>query len=111
MSRPVQLAYATFVLAGLGAGVSGVLLPAQPRDYGIDEPTSGWTSLSSSAGFGSAGLASGPILHRLGLRLSLALGGLAFAAGALAAAGRPPFALFVAVQFLLGFGSGLAESL
>ena len=40
---PVAVAYVTFILIGVSAGVAGVLLPAQIRDYGLDKATIGIT--------------------------------------------------------------------
>ncbi|MFG2043550.1 hypothetical protein [Dactylosporangium sp. NPDC048998] len=40
---PVFLSYAAFVLVGLGAGIGGILIPAQMADYGVDEATIGIT--------------------------------------------------------------------
>ena len=67
LSGQVLLAYAMFVLVGLGAGVSGVLLLAQIRDYGVDRATIGLTFFTGSAGFflasataGNAASSSGP---------------------------------------------------
>ena len=71
---PVFLAYRGFVLVGMGAAVSRVLLPAQIDDYGIDKATIGLTFFTFSAGFMLAGAVSGKLLHRLGTRLTLAAG-------------------------------------
>src|SRR2546429_7908866 len=53
---PVLVSYAAFVLIGITAGVSGVLLPAQMGDYGVDRATIGITFFTTSAGFVLAGL-------------------------------------------------------
>lgn len=107
---PVALAYATFVLVGLAAGVGGVLLPAQIDDYGVDKTTIGLTFFATSAGIMAASATVGPLMHRLGARLALAVGGAGFALSALVMAARPPFALLVAIQPLAGYGIGLLES-
>ncbi|MEU4407733.1 MFS transporter [Streptosporangium sp. NPDC023963] len=107
---PIVLAYATFVLAGLNAGVGGVLLPALIGDYGVDMTTIGITFFASSAGFMLAGSATGPLLERLGTRLALAVGGGLYVMATLYMAARPPFVAFVAVQLVVGYGTGVLES-
>lgn len=107
---PVVLAYVTFVLAGLNAGVSGVLLPTLIGDYGVDMTTIGITFFVLSAGFMLAGSTTGPLLERLGTRLALAVAGGLYAMVTLYMASRPSFAAFVAVQLVVGYGSGVLES-
>ncbi|WP_220499359.1 MULTISPECIES: MFS transporter [unclassified Microbispora] len=107
---PVALAYATFVLVGLSAGVGGVLLPAQIDDYGLDKATVGTQFFTFSAGFMLAGSTAGWLIHRFGVRTSLVVGGGVFALAGLYTAVRPPFAAFVAVQILAGYGTGILES-
>ena len=98
------------MLAGLSAGVSGVLLPAQIDDYGVDKAIVGLTFFTNAAGFLLAGAATGPLLHRFGIRATLALGGAAPVLAWLYLAGRPAFVLLVLAQLLLGFGIGVFES-
>ncbi|WP_218034354.1 MFS transporter [Acrocarpospora corrugata] len=106
----VVLAYAAFILVGLGTGVSGVLLPAQIDDYGVDKATVGITFFAFSAGFMLAGASSGALIHRLGTRIALAVGGGAFVAAALYTAIRPSFIGLIVVQLFVGYGTGLLES-
>ena len=108
--RAVLVSYAAFVLVGLNAGVSGVLLPALIGDYGVDMTTIGITFFVSSAGFMLAGSATGPLLERLGTRLALAIGGGLYVMATLYMASRPPFAAFLAVQLVVGYGIGVLES-
>ncbi|MBF9131581.1 MFS transporter [Plantactinospora sp. S1510] len=109
--RPaVLVAYAAFILVGLSTGVAGVLLPAQILDYGVDKATVGITFFTFSAGFLLAGITAGGLMHRLGTRTALVVGGGAFVAAALYTAVRPPFLAFVAVQVLAGYGIGVLES-
>lgn len=107
---PVLLAYAGFVLAGLSAGSSGVLLPAQIDDYGVDKAVVGLTFFTFAAGFFLAGAAAGPLLHRFGTRATLVLGGSAAVLCWLYLATRPPFVAFVLVQVVAGFGAGVLET-
>ncbi|WP_170322783.1 MFS transporter [Acrocarpospora macrocephala] len=107
---PVVLAYAAFVLVGLSAGANGVVLAAQIGDYEVDKATIGITFFTFSAGFMLAGATSGALIHRLGTRYALAVGGGAFLAASLYMAIRPSFVGLVAVQVLAGYGTGLMES-
>ncbi|UAB94158.1 MFS transporter [Dactylosporangium vinaceum] len=107
---PVLLSYAGFVLVGINAGVSGVLIPAQMADYGVDKATIGLTFFTSSTGFMLAGATTGALLHRVHVRLALVIGVAAYALGAVALAARPPFAALVAVQLLIGYGTGNLEA-
>jgi fucose permease len=106
----VLVAYASFVLGGLSAGVTGVLLPAQMRDYGVDEATIGIAFFATAAGFALAGANTGALVHRFGIRLTLGLGGLAVAVAGLLSALRPPLAGYLALQLVAGYGWGLLES-
>ncbi|GAA1018067.1 hypothetical protein Aple_093270 [Acrocarpospora pleiomorpha] len=110
MRVPVVLAYAAFVLVGLSAGANGVVLAAQIGDYEVDKATIGITFFTFSAGFMLAGATSGALIHRLGTRYALAVGGGAFLAASLYMAIRPSFVGLVAVQVLAGYGTGLMES-
>jgi hypothetical protein len=47
---PVWLSYAAFVLVGVGAGVNGVLLPAQMARYGVDRAAIGLTFFTGPPG-------------------------------------------------------------
>ncbi|GAA3166475.1 MFS transporter [Planomonospora alba] len=107
---PVVVAYLTFVLAGVSGGVTGVLLPAQIRDYGLDMATIGTTFFTFSAGFMLAGSTSGMLIHRFGIRTALAVGGGAYVLAGLYTAVRPPFLALLAVQVLAGYGTGILES-
>ena len=107
---PVVLCYAAFVLVGVSAGVGGVLLPAQIRDYDVDMTTIGLTFFTFSAGFFLAGASTGSIVGRLGTRSALLAGGAGFLVAELITAARPSFALLVCVQVLAGYGIGVLES-
>jgi fucose permease len=106
----ILASYAAFILVGVSAGLSGVLIPAQMRDYGVDRATIGLTFFTFAAGFIIAGAFTGPLLGRLGIRAGLAVGGGATMLAWLAMAARPWFWLFVALQVVAGFGQGMAES-
>ncbi len=107
---PVVLAYAAFVFVGISAGVGTVLLPAQIVDYQVDMATIGLTFFTFAAGFFLAGATSGGLMHRLGTRLALVVGGGTFVVAALLAAARPAFWVFFALQVLAGYGTGVLET-
>jgi fucose permease len=106
----VVVAYALFVLIGLASGVNGPLLLAQMSYYGIGRAAIGLTFVSFATGFVLAGATAGPLLHRWGTRTALLGGGLAFLAGGLTTASRPPFVLFVLVGVVTGYGIGMTET-
>ncbi len=107
---PVLVSYAAFVLVGISAGVSGVLLPSQMASYGVDRATIGITFFTSSAGFVLAGISTGALIGRYGMRIALATGGGAYVLAGLYLASRPPFPAFVAAQLITGYGTGVLES-
>ncbi|MEV5410033.1 MFS transporter [Thermopolyspora sp. NPDC052614] len=107
---PVTVSYVAFIITGVGAAATGVLLPAQIRDYGVDMATIGTTFFAFSAGFMLAGSTAGPVIHRFGIRAALVIGGGVYVAACLYTALRPPFLAFVAVQVVVGHGMGTLES-
>jgi fucose permease len=108
--RPILLSYAAFVLIGVNSGGGGVLLLAQMNDYGVGRATIGITFFVGSAGFVLAGLSTGALIERFGVRTALAVGGGAFVLSGLYLATRPPFAGFVLVQLVAGFSTGVLEA-
>ena len=110
MRPAVLLSYAAFVLVGLNAGASGVLLLAQMGDYGVDRPAIGITFFTGAIGFVLAGLSNGALIGRLGIRMALAVGGGTYILAGLYLATRPPFAAFVAVPLVTGYATGVLES-
>ncbi|HEX8006705.1 MAG TPA: MFS transporter, partial [Trebonia sp.] len=107
---PLLLSYAAFVLVGVSTGASGVLLPAQMGDYGVDRATIGITFFTVSAGFVLASLGTGALIHRFGTRIALAAGCGAFVLSGLYLATRPPFVAFAGAQLVTGFAAGMLES-
>jgi fucose permease len=107
---PVLLSYAGFVLVGITAGVGGVVLLAQIADYGVDRATIGIAFFTGAAGFALAGISTGALIHRFGIRITLASGGGSFVLAGLYLATRPPFVAFVLVQFVVGYATGILES-
>jgi fucose permease len=108
--RAVLVSYAAFVLVGVSAGTSGVLLPSQMTSYGVDRATIGILFFASSAGYFLGGMSTGALVGRLGGRGALAANALAFALADLYLASRPPFAAFLAAQLVAGYAAGVLES-
>jgi fucose permease len=107
---PVIVAYATFFLVGVSAGVTGVLLVAQMSYYGVDRAIIGITFFTGTAGFVLAGATAGALINRYGFRIALAIGSGAFVLAGLYTATRPPFVAFVILQVLFGYATGVVES-
>ena len=107
---PVIVAFAAFVLVGVNAGATGVLLPAQISDYRVSKTAIGSTFFTGSAGFVLASLLAGVMIHRLGMRMTMVFGATVTAVAGFYVATRPPFAAFVLVGIATGFGAGVAES-
>jgi fucose permease len=107
---PVTVAFAAFVLVGVNAGATGVLLPAQISDYGVSKTAIGSTFFTGSVGFVLASLLAGPMVHRLGMRVALVVGATLTAVAGFSIATRPPFVAFVLIAIVTGFGAGVAES-
>jgi len=107
---PLLMSYASFILIGIAAGGGGVLLLAQMTDYGVNRAEIGITFFTGTMGFVLAGLSAGALIHRFGVRITLAAGAGLYALATLYLASRPPFALFVVVQLVTGFGVGVLES-
>jgi fucose permease len=109
--RPsVLVAYAAFVQVGLEASAGGVLLPAQITDYGVGRAAIGVCFLTFAAGFILASFSSGAALSRFGIRFTLVAGAVAVVLAGIGVAARPPFVVFVALQPVVGYGTGLVES-
>jgi fucose permease len=106
----IGLAFASFVVIGLGGGAQGVLLPAQIDHYGLDKSVIGLVFFAFSAGYLCAGATSGWLMRRLGARGELVLGAATFSVATLACGLRPPYAVLLALTVAFGFGTGTLES-
>jgi fucose permease len=107
---PVLLSYVAFILVGVTSGVEGVLLLAQMHGYDVGQAAIGLLFFTSSAGFAASSLSTGPLIHRFGVRGTLAAGGVIYVLTGLYLATRPPFAAFILVQLGTGFALGILES-
>ena len=85
------VAFAGFILIGISAGVSGVLLPSQMSDYRIDKVVVGLQFFTFSSGYLLSGVANGALIRRLGERAHLSLGAAVFVGTAIGVGLRPGF--------------------
>ena len=110
MRRSLALAFAGFVLIGLGGGAGGVLLPAQIADYHVDKSRIGLLFFAFSAGYVVAGAANGWLLRRFGLRMTVVTGTAVFALSTFAAGLEPLFPVLLLVTVVFGLGSGVIDA-
>jgi fucose permease len=109
--RPaVLMSYLAFIFVGINAAAGGVLVLAQMSDYGVGRAIIGITFITGSAGFVLGSLHSGPLIHRLGVRIALLTGCGTFIVAGLYLATRPPLAALIAVQLVTGYAAGILES-
>jgi fucose permease len=106
----IALAFGGLVLIGLGGGAVGVLIPYQMSDYHVDKVVIGLLFFSFSGGYVLSGIANGPLIHRLGMRGLLSLGGAAYLVASLGIWLHPGYAVLVAANVALGFGAGILDA-
>ncbi|MBF6614640.1 MAG: MFS transporter [Chloroflexi bacterium] len=106
----VALAFFAFILVGANDGALGVLIPSIRAHYNVDKATVGLIFLAGTAGYLIAAFSSGLLLHKLGQRLFLALGAVAFLVGAAIMSLMPPFYLVPAPLVLLGLGVAIIDA-
>jgi fucose permease len=109
MSR-IILAFAGFILVGIGAGVSGVLIPSQIADYHVDKVAIGLMFFAASGGYALSAVSTGTLIRRLGVRGQLSLGAGIFVLMSFAIGLRPSFPLLLLASVLLGFGTGILDA-
>lgn len=105
----VWFSYYVFILFGIGLGATGVLLPAQMRDYGVNQATIGATFVANSVGFVVASAVVGPLGHRFGMQRMIMVSSAVFGCAYLLAASRPPLVVLVLASFVTGAASGSCE--
>ena len=106
----VLVSYYLFIVFGVALGATGVLLPAQLRDYRVDQATIGATFVANSVGFVLASIVTGPLGHRFGIRRIVLASSLVFTGASLLAASRPPIVALVAAAFVAGMATGSGEA-
>lgn len=104
------LAFVAFILIGSNDGALGVLIPSMRIFYRIDAVAISWLFLLFSIGYLSASFNIGLLMAKLGERRFLLLGVTLFILGAGLYSLRPPFALFLCIGTLMGFGVGMIDA-
>ncbi len=104
------IALFAFILIGANDGAFGVLLPGLRDHYHADKATISLLFLSSTLGYISAAVGSGPLVDRLGTRLFLVSGAGAFMLGAGVFSLMPPFVAGLLTTFLIGFGVAIIDA-
>ncbi len=102
---PSTVLFASMFAAQAGFLVLAPILPEVSRELGVTTAATGQLRLASGFAGGATALALAPLAARLDLRGLLTVGLTMIAAGSLASALAPTFALLVIAQ--LGIGSGL----
>jgi len=103
-------AFLTFVLLGCNDGALGVLIPSMRAFYQIDAVTISWLFLTFTIGFLCASFNNGLLMAKLGVRRFLLLSLMLFMLGVGMYSLMPPFALFLCIGTLLGFGVGMLDA-
>lgn len=104
------LSFGAFILIGGNDGALGVLIPSIRASYQIDAVTISWLFLCFVAGYLVATFNNGLLMTRLGERRFLLLGTALFMLGTGLFSVSPPFALFLCLGVLLGFGVGIMDA-
>jgi fucose permease len=106
----IGLAFIGFVVIGISGGANGVLLPSLSSYYRVDNTVIGLIFITSSVGYFLSAFTSSLLLEKLGKRMFLTMGTLAFLLGTLIFAVEPPFIVILATRFLIGFGIAIIET-
>jgi fucose permease len=109
--RPqIGLSFYAFVLIGATEEGLGVLIPSLEKHYGIDKSTVSLLFLAATSGYMIAALVSGLLTHKLGVRLFLTWGVVAFLLGVLSFVLMLPFGVVLAFLLFLGFGVAIIDA-
>ncbi len=106
----IGLAFIGFVVIGISGGANGVLLPSLSSYYRVDNTVIGLIFITSSVGYFLSAFTSSLLLEKLGQRMFLTMGTLAFLLGTLIFTLEPPFIVILATRFLIGFGIAIIET-
>jgi fucose permease len=106
----IAVAFVAITLIGVAAGATGVLLPGQMAQYGVDKATIGLIFIAFSVGYMISAGANGPLMHRLGVRAHLMLGTAIVLASAVALVLPGRFASLLLLQVTTGLGMGMLDA-
>jgi len=106
----IALCFLAFIMIGANDGAVGVLLPSLRAHYGVDKGTISLVFLLVTAGFLAAATSSGLLVHKLGVRIFLSLGGAAFLTAVGTIYLMPPFLALLLAMLIMGFGLGIIDA-
>ncbi|MEU6860470.1 MFS transporter [Glycomyces sp. NPDC046736] len=102
----IAVGFAQLVVAG-GMSSLAVALPAIRTEFGVTEAATAWVLLSYALPMGAVAIGAGRLADRADLRAVAVFAMTALAAGSIAAALAPSFALLIAARALSGLLGGL----
>ncbi len=100
----IALAFASFIVLGFPAGLSGIAWPSIRKTFGLAQDSVGALLLAAQIGYITSSFLSGWFTTRFGNGQLLVIGASAATLGLLGYAVAPVWALMVAVGVLVGFG-------
>lgn len=106
----IAVAFLAIGMLGVAAGGTGVLLPEQMNEFGVDKATIGLMFFAFSGGYVISASANGLLLHRLGIRRHLLLGTAASLVAAAVLVLPSGFVGLLVLQLLLGLGIGMLDA-
>lgn len=105
----VGLAFASFILLGLYAGLIGVAWPSIRTEFGLQLDDVAALLLASTLGYLSASFGTGPIAYRIGAGRMFALGGIFLLIGMTIYVVSGSWYVLIAAAFIAGLGSGTID--
>jgi fucose permease len=106
----LPLAFASFILLGLAAGLLGVAWPAIRAEFELPLEAAGTLLGASTVGYLAASFTSGPFAFRMGSGRMYALGGGLMVLGMGTFVAGSSWAVIIAAALMSGVGSGLIDA-
>jgi MFS family permease len=106
LRRTTGLLGVLVALAVIGSSAVAVALPVLSAELGLDNSGAAWILAAFSLTFSISTAVFGRLADIYGLRLPLRIGGFLFAAGSLAGALAPSFAVLISARLVQGAGAG-----
>jgi fucose permease len=106
----IAVAFLAVGMLGVAAGGTGVLLPEQMAEFGVDKATIGLMFFAFSGGYVVVASANGLLLHRFGIRRHLLLGTAATLVATAVLVLPSGFLALLVLQLLLGLGMGMLDA-
>lgn len=105
----VGLAFASFILLGLTAGLIGVAWSAIRTEFDLRLDAVGTLLLASTLGYLSSSFSTGPIAYRIGAGRMFVLGSIFLVAGMVLYVISASWVVLIAAAFIAGLGSGTVD--